>query len=134
MKVKEFYAACKVGLVLFIGYLIVASVMPKPTKAMPSKKTMYIWAHVLDATTTAVDCTFTTSWNQISVVADSARILMKVGANDTNNWASRPWIFVAPNTTIEFGPATKVKKITYKTETGTGKVAFLGLKTVPPTF
>ena len=81
--------------------------------------------------TTAVnDCTWTNEWYEATIYSDTVDVDVRIGAPDTASWNSRIYARLFQGMTITLGPSPKVKKISVKTVTGTGRLYIVGLKNV----
>jgi len=87
-----------------------------------------LWSDSLAATTTAIDCTFATRWENALIWAVGADLYVRVGAPDVSSWSKRKWIRVLDGMGVAFGPATKLTRFEYKTVSGTGALFFSGTK------
>jgi len=88
----------------------------------------YLWSDSLAAATTAVDTTFTESWEYASIYSDTVDIEIKVGAPDTTGWSSRKWIQLTKGATLSIGPTPKLKRIEFRTIAGSGTLFIVGTK------
>ena len=92
--------------------------------------TNYIWLHKNTAlTTTALDCTYTTRWEQVFFKADTGDVLIKFATgNDTASWSTRPFYKLEAGESLAFGPGTKLTRAEYKANAGTVDFFTLGYK------
>ncbi|KKN01524.1 hypothetical protein LCGC14_1126920 [marine sediment metagenome] len=88
----------------------------------------YFHADTLNATTAERDCTWTDVWQVVVIYADTVDLWVKIGAPDVGNWASRNWILLEEGNNLSIGPSPNLKKLAWKTDSGTGVVYVLGYK------
>lgn len=89
--------------------------------------TNYSWTDSIAINTTAKDSHFTVQWQQASFWADCA-FKFRDGSPDTSSWDSRKWAKVVSGQVTNFGPATKLTRLEFKTVTGTGSFFIKGYK------
>lgn len=94
----------------------------------------YFHADTLNATTTARDCTWTDVWQVVVIYADTVDIYVKIGAPDVANWSSRRFIWIEEGSALSIGPSPNLKKLTWKTDAGSGVVYVLGYKNAVQTY
>ena len=99
-----------------------------PTTAKAQLGSRYLHTDSLAVSTNPVDTTWTTPWEQVTILCDSVDVLMKMGAPDVGSWSSRVWMRINNGIAITIGPSPRLKKVEVKTITGTGHVYFIGYK------
>lgn len=104
------------------------TLLPLVTNAQLGNR--YFHADTLNATTAARDCTWSDVWQVVVIYADTVDLWVKIGAPDVGNWASRNWILLEEGNNLSIGPSPNLKKLTWKTDAGTGVVYVLGYKVV----
>lgn len=93
--------------------------------------TNYFWSDITLTTTTSIDSFFVTRWENITVYGDTSDFLLRIGAPDTTGWSSRPFIKIKAGTSLSFGPATKLKRLEWKTVSGSDVFTMVGYKRTP---
>ena len=88
----------------------------------------YVWIQSDTVKTTAVDSTWATRWEQCTFYFYGCDALIKIGAPDTTDWASRTWLRVPEYVPISIDYRTPFKKLSYKAETGAGRLYLVGIK------
>ena len=88
----------------------------------------YTWVHALPVSNTSVDSTFTYRWESVTVYADTVELMLRIGAPDTASWSSREWLYIPKGGVLYFGPTNKLRRLEYKTVTGTGMLYMFGTK------
>ena len=106
--------------------LILFLFLPNITRGQLGNR--YFHGDTLNATTTARDCTWADVWQVVSIYAGGVDIWVKIGAPDVGNWASRRFLFIEEGQVLTIGPSPNLKKLTWKTDAGTGVVYVLGYK------
>ena len=100
-----------------------------PVCLIAQRSPVYIWQDSITTTTTEVDCTFNEEWYQVTMVADGDDAWLKVSTGtDTVSWSSRTWTKLKSNSSVTFGPLSKVKNLTVKAVTDTVTLYMIGLK------
>ena len=88
----------------------------------------YVWIDTVAVTTTAIDSTFKTRWEECTIKFEGCNGYFKCGSPDTNNWASRKWYYLAAGETAEFGFRTPLVKLSFKAADGSGRIYLAGYK------
>lgn len=88
----------------------------------------YFHCDTLNVTPSARDTTWTDPWEQALIYADSVDLYLKIGAPDVAQWSSRYWIYWPSGMALSIGPSPKLKRLQFRTVTGSGVVYILGYK------
>lgn len=88
----------------------------------------YVWVDTVAVTTTAIDSTFDTRWEECTLKFEGCAGYFKCGSPDTNSWSSRKWYYLAEGETVEFGFRTPLTKLSFKAADGTGRIYLAGYK------
>lgn len=124
--------------VMFAIALFTASVLifhnvvlksPEPAQAQ-SIGNMFLWSDSVLTTTAEIDSLFDKNWDQVLIKSDSVVLWLKIGAPDTNNWDNRDYYKLENGESIVIGPSTKLTRLAWKTDTGTGNIFFAGIKRI----
>lgn len=92
--------------------------------------TFYVHSDSSSCIVTSVDTTYSTVWTQLTIWSTDIDILLKIGAPDTTSWSDRKYLRIPVGQSITFGPATKVRRLEYRSQSGSGTIYFIGYKTV----
>ena len=112
-------------------FLFLLLILPLMAEAQFGNR--YFWCDTLNATTTARDCTWTDVWEVATIYGD-ADMLLRIGAPDVGNWTSRRWVSIEEGLALTIGPSPNLKKITWKTASGTGVLYVVGYKESAQTY
>jgi len=125
----------KLGTVLLVAVVCIVTLVLNRTEALSPPAVsaqalgnFYTWSDSLATSTTAVDCTFATRWENVLIWAVGADLYVRVGAPDVSSWSSRKWVRVLDGMGLSYGPATKLTRFEYKTVSGSGAIFFSGTK------
>ena len=89
----------------------------------------YFHVDTLNVSTSARTTTYSQEWEFATIYADTVDIMLKVGAPDIADWASRDYFLVPQGMSLSIGPTPKLKKLSYYVTAGTGKIYVVGYKT-----
>ena len=93
-----------------------------------SARAYYLWTHKISVSTTEQDSFFTVKWVDVTVYADSVDLMLTIGASDTADWDSREELFLPKGASIYFGPKPQIRRLAFKSVTGSGNIFFTGRK------
>ena len=88
----------------------------------------YTWTDSATVGIIGRDSTFTRIWEEVNVWCRGGEGWIRIGAPDTSGWASRKFIRLADTQVISFGPGTRLRRIQFKSMTGTVIFFFSGYK------
>ena len=88
----------------------------------------YTWVDSTVVTTTSVDSTYDTIWEEVAIVADTVDVLLKFGGPDYTNWDDRTWFKLLQGMSISIGPSPRLKRLEMKTTSGVGTIYLVGSK------
>lgn len=89
---------------------------------------VYLWQHSISVGTSPIDSTFTIQWEQVSIWFTDGAGYVRLGAPDTGDWSSRPWIKLPAGTVLSIGPMPHLKRLEFKAVTGTVTLNIVGSK------
>jgi hypothetical protein len=94
--------------------------------------TKYTWVDSLAVTTTKADTILPYSYEQCSLWLTGCSGKVKLGGvSDTTEFASRYWLPLDTGQILTTGPADRLKRLWFKSTSGSGTLWIIGYKTVP---
>lgn len=110
------------------GRSTASSVLSPPSANAQALGQQYVWVDSLATSTSSIDSFFTVQWNDIMIWPVGADLLVRIGAPDTASWSSRKWLRVDDGMAITIGAASRLRRLEFKTISGTGALFLSGLK------
>lgn len=90
----------------------------------------YLWTDKVSVSAVAVDSTFQTRWEFVTIYSDTLDLWLKIGAPDTSGWSQRDFIKLGAGTSLSFEAPMYLKRLEFKTVTGSGYIYMIGGKKV----
>ena len=90
----------------------------------------YYWQERFSITTAVTDTTFTDAYESCTIFSDTLDVDIKMGAPDTSNVTSQPYMRLQAGRSIELQAPLKLKRVYVKTINGTGYLYIVGIKKV----
>lgn len=110
-------------------FTISMAIEPEMVRAQ-SNATNYVWLDSIATSTTGRDSLFATTWEQVLIKPVGGAIYLKFGSPDTTSWSSRSWWYLADGEAIGFGAGTRLRRLQWKSVSGTITVYMTGYKKV----
>lgn len=114
-------------------FLIILVVILLALPAYTQIGQFYTWIDNIAITETDIDSTFNTQWESVTIWANTA-IRVTIGAPDTTDWDSRDYVLLSSGASLTFGPATKLNRLEFRANSGTGYIYMVGLKKTIQTY
>lgn len=91
----------------------------------------YIWTDSIAVSTTIQDSTWAgiyERWEQVTLWFSGCGGMVKIGAPDTTGFSSRDWIELYENRSLTIGPYTRLRRLWFRSDTGSGVMYMIGFK------
>ena len=131
MKNREVIAIAIIALTAF--FLPMLERQSVPAAAQTATQTNYFWQDSIAIGTTRNDSNYTTytnRWEEITFWFSGCNGMVKIGAPDTTDFATRKWLLLNAGQAVTVGPATRLRRIWFKAQSGTGAFFMVGYKRV----
>jgi hypothetical protein len=93
----------------------------------------YSWSDSITVNVIGRDSLFATVWESVNIWFRGGEGYIKYALNtagDTTGWNSKRWVRLADNQIISFDAGTKLRRLQFKSATGTAVIYFVGYKKV----
>ena len=88
----------------------------------------FFWSDSIAITVTAIDCTWTDSWEVATIMSDTLDLWVRIGAPDVGSWSSRNYFRLEAGMALTIGPTPRLKRLDVKAVNGSGFVYVIGYK------
>lgn len=91
----------------------------------------YNWIESFAVTTTEVDTIFTDQYESCTIHADTVDLWVKFAAPTVTDMDNLAWFLIPVGGKLDFGVATPLRRLVFKSVSGSGRLYITGSKAVP---